>query len=205
MLVRFHSLIRSPELNGTYGRVKGVKEQRFVVETVSGRTVIAKATNIVPSASHHVHDVLRKAILVKTTPDGEILAYGFWIDMQHIDPFPEEVEVWECMHTKSTTAYEAHVPAQCANMESIMVDGPNGENLAFILMSNETKACSSKYALLDAFLVEIVWRKSDGFIASLHRQAYFSAILPSQTQLRSKLICTLRGEAQETRHVLMAA
>jgi hypothetical protein len=107
MLVRLRDLHGSLQLNGACGSVKSVKDGRFVVEISNGRCVLATSRNIVPcvGAAQHLRNVLQNSVLVKTTRNGDILAYGFWCDFQHINPPPEKLEVWQYMSTKSIAAY----------------------------------------------------------------------------------------------------
>ena len=199
MQVCLRGLRTSPDLNGACGTVKGVKDGRFVVSLAEGRCVLAKATNIQPrsSTTGELRDMLQKSVLVQTAQDGEILAYGMWCDMEHIDPPPEKLEVWRYMRTKSIATYEAQVPDQVMNIESIMIDGPNDDKYLYIVMLPASEVSD------DSLVVEVVWRKSDNFVASLHRAAFYAIILPSQTQLSNKLTETFLGKTRDTRHFLM--
>ena len=195
-----HGLTSSAGLNGLHGMVLGVQDGRYIV-SIGKRKVLVKSSNItvMHKALPHLSDALRRGIFVHITPNHEISAYGFWLESHNVIPPPESCEVWHFLRTKSTTNYVPSIDVT-EHAESIMVDGPKAENLMFILMTSEASSDFSS-----SLLVEIVWRKSDNFVASLHRQALHETIFPSHGQLEANLKETLCGEARDTQHLLVTS
>ena len=200
MSVTFTNLTRCSQLNGQTGHIVGWKNGRFQVSS-SYRIWSVRCSNLALTTGYgSIVDAYRKSIVLHVGADGEVDAFGFWLDPTLSESAllsVERTEVWELLKTASTFDFE-YTPPCIGGMEGIMVDGPQNTSLMFLLTSNVKTDHST-----GSIVVELAWRRD--FTAHIHAHAIHTYVMPCMNEIKAKLKQTMQGKAKGTLHYALRA